>query len=178
MTAPPWSQSHGLQPSMSLVSPQCCGCEGKIGGRTVYTHCTHRRGISRLRLTVKLRSSPDTDRSYVRQRGACRSNFLSPNHTSFLQVEFPAGYRYTLPKHTAKQWSNRLNCVTVPHCGVSTLCVCVCNTFYPFKPPLTVHAIRYRYHICITVLIYCNYPLKIPVKYLLFISLMGKLIWH
>lgn len=29
LTAPPWSQSHGLQPSMSLDRPQCCGCKSR-----------------------------------------------------------------------------------------------------------------------------------------------------
>ena len=46
LTAPPRSQSHGLQPSMSLLSPQCSGCgtHTQSHTHTAYTHThTHTR---------------------------------------------------------------------------------------------------------------------------------------
>lgn len=33
LSAPPWSQSHGRHPSMSLLRPQCSGCRGN------HQHC-------------------------------------------------------------------------------------------------------------------------------------------
>ncbi len=86
---------------------------------TVYTEVN----VFRLRLTAVFGSAPDTDRSRVRRRGVCRSNFLCSTHRSFLQAEFPAGYRYKLPKHTTKQWSNRFNYVSLSDCSISTLCM-------------------------------------------------------
>lgn len=48
-------------------------------------------------------AAPDTGRSCVPRRGACRSNFLCPDRRSFLPEEFPEGCSYTLPKHTDQQ---------------------------------------------------------------------------
>lgn len=126
LRAPPWSQSHGLQPSMSLDRPQCCGYREKKRDLFIHTHIYIYRGkISKLRPTVKFGSAPDTDRSYIRQRGACRSNFLCLNRRSFLQAEFPAGYSYKLPKNpTTKQWSNMIQ----PR-QADALCVFVTSTY-------------------------------------------------
>lgn len=43
---------------------------------------------------------PDTDHSCVLPPDVCRNTFLSVNHRSFLQAQFPVGYRYTLTTHT------------------------------------------------------------------------------
>lgn len=102
LTAPPWSQSHGLQPSMSLDRPQCCGYEEQKAERNDSSAQKHREeGIQ-----GESGSVPDTDHSCVLQRGVCRSSVLCLTHRSFLPAACPARYRYKLPKHRAKQQIN------------------------------------------------------------------------
>lgn len=105
--APPTSQSQGLQPSISLLRPQCCGWKGKL----CYTHTQTRKYTNQITQTYNNTLLPDTGYSLVRSQDVCSSNFLSVYHRGFLLGMYLEDYSCMLgrPKHT--QWKRKMNMI-------------------------------------------------------------------
>lgn len=115
--APPWSQSHGLQPSLSLDRPQCCGCREKS------KRSNRQPREKRRRLTPLHWSAPGTGRSCVPRPSVCSSSFLFLDRRSFLLAACPAGCKYKLPRTHKKAVNPIIMYETKPANEVITLLI-------------------------------------------------------
>lgn len=81
LSAPPWSQSHGRHPSMSLLRPQCSGCRRKH-----HQHCNLLQ--TQIHLTQRHifkhspQASPDCPTTHEYCSPGCRSTPTSSNTPS------------------------------------------------------------------------------------------------
>lgn len=90
--APPMSQSHGLQPSISLLRPQCWGWKGKLLYTSTKTQTQNTHTHNAL--------LPHTGRNFVQSQDVCSNSFLSEYHKDFLFGVCLEDYSCTLRPQT------------------------------------------------------------------------------